>query len=514
MNAERLRLRAGWSGLLAMCFGLALPASLARAEEKDLVTTRHQVQAKGGVLRYTARAGLIPIRNNEDGELRGKIFFVSYTSDRGPGQPPRPLTFAWNGGPGSNSVLVHLVGFGPRRLRSCDDPAKPVPVAPVLEDNESTWLDVTDLVFVDPVGTGFSRPSQARYAASFYSTLGDIASIAEFVRVYCLRFDVADAPVFLAGESYGTWRASGVAEALERNGQRVAGVMLISGGIQMGPVLSNPVRAALFVPSRTATAFYHKKLVPELMQDEQETLQATRKWALQEYAPALERAEALTDGEREKVITQLARYTGVNPSSIDWRSLAMTSPQFRTTLLLEQKVTLARYDMRLTSQTPVPEEPARSLAIGRYLRGDLQFKTDLAYQGIESGYSPEPALHGASIGQRWKWDQGEQAGGTSALASSTVGSGDGPPGGSQPWLRRAMLLNPALKVFVAAGLYDSLNSCAGNDHLVATLEPHFRRRFTTGCYRAGHVMYDTKEARLKLQQDIAAFIKNATPPTR
>jgi len=168
------------------------------------------------VLRYSARAGLIPIRDNETGAVHGNVFFVSYTLDRGSDGGRRPVTFAWNGGPGANSTLVHLAGFGPRRIRSADDPAKPAPVEPALEDNETTWLGATDLVFVDPVGTGFSRPTKSEYAAEFYSTLGDIASITEFVRVYLTHFDLLDVPIFIAGESYGAWRASVVADGLEK----------------------------------------------------------------------------------------------------------------------------------------------------------------------------------------------------------------------------------------------------------------------------------------------------------
>jgi carboxypeptidase C (cathepsin A) len=272
-----------------------------------LSATHHQIRANGQVLSYTARAGLIPIRNNEAGDIHAQIFFVAYTLDRPAGQPPRPVTFLWNGGPGSNSVLVHMVGFGPRRIRSGDDGALPAGVAPAIEDNDATWLDVTDLVFVDPVGTGFSRPTKAEYGAEFYSTLGDIASVAEFVRVYRTRFDWFDAPIFLAGESYGAWRASGVAEALEKRGSHVAGVMLISGGVQMGPVSPDAVRTALFVPNRTAAAFYHRRLALELMRDEEATMKEVERWALAEYAPAWERRDQLSDAERDRVIAQLVR---------------------------------------------------------------------------------------------------------------------------------------------------------------------------------------------------------------
>ena len=228
------------------------------------VTTRHQITLGGRTLKYTARAGLLPIQVNDTGDVHGRMFFTAYQLDRQPGEPPRPLTFLWNGGPGSNSTLVHLVGFGPRRIRTADDATAPPTCECELEDNQTTWLDRTDLVFVDPIGTGFSRPTRPEYGEEFYSTLGDIAAMAEFVRVYLTRFDAGDAPLVIGGESYGVWRAAGVAELLEQRGRRVAGVVLISGGMGLGTVGTEEMRTALFIPTRTAAASFHKKLPADL----------------------------------------------------------------------------------------------------------------------------------------------------------------------------------------------------------------------------------------------------------
>jgi hypothetical protein len=273
----------------------------------------------------------------------------------------------------------------------------------------------------------------------------------------------------------------------------------------MGPVSPDAVRVALFAPSRAAAAFYHRKLAPELMRDEQATLKEVENWALTEYAPAWERRDQLTDGERDKIVAQLARYTGVDASAIDRKTLAMTSPQFTAALLRDRKLTLGRYDMRLKGPA-ASAEGTRNIAILRYLREELQFKTDLAYQGIEEGFSPVPAGRGSGIGSRWVWDQVDGL----QTAVSNVGSGDGPPP-AQPWLRRAMTIDPTIKVFLVAGMYDSLNSCADNDYLVAHLQPpEFGRNITHGCYRGGHMMYDTKEARYSLRRDAAEFIRNAS----
>jgi carboxypeptidase C (cathepsin A) len=491
--------------VVSLVLALAAPAAglqqSATFEEPSLATTHHQIRADGASLGYTARIGLMPIRNNDTGEVRGHFGFVWYSADRAPNQPARPIVFAWNGGPGSDSTTVHLTGFGPRRLRTPDDPARPTPVTPGLDDNDATWLSFADLVFVDPVGTGFARPAKPEYAADFYNTLGDLASTAEFIRAFRVHFDLLSTPFFLAGESYGTWRAAGAAEALEKSGIRVAGVMLISGGLAMGQASPDQIRTALFVPARTATAFYHKVLAPDLLRDEAATLKEAQAWALDVYAPAWEKREFLHDADRDRIIAGLARYTGVPAAGIDRKALAMTSPQFTSTLLKDRGVTLGRYDMRVIQ--PAGATPAadggRAAIIARYLRNDLGFRTDLAYQGIESGWSPGGARSGPNA--KWVWNQGDHT-------RPTVGSGDGPPGGSQPWTLRAMAIDPRLKVFVAAGQYDSLNSCADNAWTVGHLDPVLAKNISLGCYPGGHMMYDTRAARLRLRDDAAAFVTN------
>src|SRR5262245_52456975 len=239
MNATTLRLVAAAVGSLLIAEG----ASLHSQNEDRIVTTTHQITLDGRQLAYTARAGHLPIRDNETGEVHGQMFFVAYTVQRGANAPPRPLTFLWNGGPGSSSSLVHLLGFGPRRLSIGGLPAPSVPVA-----NTGTWLDFSDLVFVDPIGTGYSRPVKAEYGPEFYQTRGDAESVAEFIRVYRNRFDANDAPLILAGESYGVTRAAGVAEALERRGTRVNGAILIGLALPLGNLTAEQ-RTALNVPT-------------------------------------------------------------------------------------------------------------------------------------------------------------------------------------------------------------------------------------------------------------------------
>src|SRR6266511_2648567 len=400
--------------LLAAIFTLAASAPAIESSGERIVTTSHQIKVGQKMLRYTARAGLAPIRRNETGEIHGHMFFIAYLLDRLPNEPARPLTFLWNGGPGANSTRVHHSGVGPKRIKSSDDPAETPDYECELEDNQTTWFDQTDLVFVDPIGTGFSRPTKAEYAAEFYNTLGDIASVAEFVRVYLTRFDAWDAPLFIGGESYGVWRAAGVAEALAQRG----------------------------------------------------------------------------------------RFTGLDASLIDRQTLIVARRQFAEQLMRDRKQELGRFDTRQIAGAESRPRAERNLVINKYLRSTLKFKTDLAYQGIEEGFSPNTGGRGLSVGARWDYNQGPPP------PPGAPPNTDAPPGGSQPWLRRAMAIDPSLKAFVAAGLYDSLNSCAGNDYLVSQLEPELKRNITARCYAGGHAMYESPGPRRQLKQDIGKFIQD------
>lgn len=491
---------------IALGIGVSL-VSVARASAqmdtvpgavKAIVDTRHQITLNGRPLSYTARAGILPVRLNETGEPRGYIFFVAYLADRTPGQPPRPLTFAWNGGPGSNALLVHLSALGPRRLT--DD-------APGLnfEDNQATWLDATDLVFVDPIGTGFSRPARGEYAADFYSVLGDIAATVEFIRTYRTRFDAWDAPVYLAGESYGVWRAAGAAEAMEKAEQRVAGVILISGGIPLGPVIPEEMKTAMFIPTRTASAFFHQKLAPDLQRDRAQALSQSEEWARNVYGNALGRIDQLTIAERTQILMQLSRFTGLDTSRIDHKTLVVDRQFFIDNLLEDRgQGALGRFDTRQMGGGPAmnrQQQARRRMLINRYLRQELGFRTDLVYQGLETGYSSVP--NPESVNARWRYDQGDP--GVPVVARNT----DGPPGGTPPWLTRTMDIDPSIRAFVATGIFDSLNSCAGNAYTLSRLPPDRSRRITFECYEGGHMMYEDKAARFALKRDIARFYRGA-----
>jgi len=494
--------------LRAIALGAAgLLSSRASAQAgPELVTTRHEISVPGRALAYTAHAGRLPIRHNETGEVLGDIFFVHYALDPAPGASPRPLTFLWNGGPGANSTLVHLVGFGPKRIRAPDSPLDPPGCDCVLEANDGTWLGFTDLVFVDPIGTGFSRPRAKELADGFYGARADAATIAELVRLFLQRFDAWDAPLFLGGESYGTWRAAGAAKALEERGIRVAGVLLVSGGVPVGSVEREEMRVAKLLTARTAAAFWHRRLEPGLLRDLDATLAEAERWTTDVYAPALARRDSLGATKRRTVVEGLARFTGLPVDAIDAEALVVNRADFQHALLRDRGEELARFDTRLVAGAQGPPEGARAALVGSYLRDELGFETEAAYQGLEDGYRSVNDSGPVSPGARWRYDH--FAPGDPGPPRLTVG--DGPPGPRPSWLREALAMDPATRVYVATGHFDSLNSCALNAHLVAVLPDDLRDNFTLACYEGGHVMYADRGVRRAMRDDVARFVGEAS----
>jgi carboxypeptidase C (cathepsin A) len=508
--------------VLYLCISQAETA----ASQEGLVTTSHRIVLAGKPFAYTATAGRLPILNNDAGEPHGYMFFVAYTADRAPGSPVRPLTFLWNGGPGSSSSQVHLMGFGPRRLKTNDTyPSwEPLSVNTTLEDNQETWLDFTDLVFVDPIGTGYSRPTKPEYGAEFFSTVGDAESVAEFIRVYRERFDAFNAPIFLAGESYGTVRAQWVAEALERRRTRVAGIALISGFISLGQKQDPAMATASTVSSFTAVGYYHKKLPPDLQSGSlQDAMQKASTWAKNEYAPARQKRESLTLEQRDAVITQLARFSGMTPTLVDPKNLTLSTAIVAEHLLQSEGEDLGRYDARMIAHRDVTKVPwttfndpslapvidimeGTSPTLIRYLRGDLGYKNDLLYRGPFGEAYPAPK----SPSGDWMETQfnEETPAGVPAYSVLPGGDSDRAPGEERPAavplvtpLRRAMELDPALRVVVMSGLYDS-PGCEPTRYSVSLIEPSLRSRVKMSCYVGGHMMYTDKTARQEMKRDM------------
>ncbi|TAJ71987.1 MAG: peptidase S10 [Phenylobacterium sp.] len=497
LSTARRRGAASAAAVLVVSLAASSPAGAATAPEAP-VLTQQTVRVGDRTLAYAAEVGRIPIRDVETGEPHGFMGYIAYrVRTKG---PPRPLTFVWNGGPGADSSTLHFEVVGPKRGEGAG-----------LVDNAETWLADTDLVFVDPIGTGFSRPARAEYAQEFYSTVGDVASVAEFVRSWRLLHGAEDAPIFLAGESWGAGRAGSVGYALLKRGVPVKGLVLISGGSGLPAAYGAPeLLAALRVADLAPVALFHGRLPPELGRDADAARRNAAAWARETYAPALARAASLSEDERSRIVGELSRRTGMPADQIDRKTLAFGPRAYRTALLGEPAKVLNVFDMRKVADPPRAFNPA----ILRYLRGALAYHTDLPYLGVEGlrdGFAPggKPP---EGPGARWDYatapvSEAERA----AAMQAAMASGSGPPrlGPPLPSTAEAVALNPDLKVLVAAGSFDSLNSCSSNGEVARNLPTPLKGAVTFKCYEGGHMFYRDQPSRLAFSRDIRALLDAA-----
>ena len=536
------------AALLAVSSLRALYAQTPTSPEA-MAATHGQLVVGSETLHYSAQSGLLPLYDNDTGALMGRIFVIAYTLDRLPGQPARPLTFIWNGGPGSSSSQTHLLGFGPKGFRTpATYPEWPGSPPTEIVDRPETWLVSSDLVFVDPIGTGYSRVTNEQYRDVLYSTHGDIEAVAEAIRIYRTRTGAWDAPLFLVGESYGTTRAMGVAEALERRRTHVAGVVLISGDYNVGQEVPQALTTALEVPSYAAAAYYHKRLGPELQAlPREQVLKRALEWAKKDYAPALDRPSALTATGRTSLLESLKRLTGLDPRYVDAKSLRLGDGVFTDSLLPDRA--LGRYDTRMVGPKRGADNPiwvpttdpsimpmldimqGTSAPMIRYLRDTLQFKDDLLYAGpFGEAFHPQPL--NAVAPQIWgpytdwmtmKWNRSaattaSQSAPARGMAKARVSGPDsaaGPPFKKPPPLRRALDLNPRLLVMNVTGMYDSyVGSCAERDEALARTDAAIRPRVRNACYDAGHEVYTDVAVRKAFQRDFAQFVRDAAAMPR
>src|SRR5437870_4551854 len=302
--------------------------------EEPPVVTKHEIRVGGRTLRYTATTGMMPIKSR-DGETEARMFFMAYTLDDAGARGRRPLTFSFNGGPGSASVWLHLGAIGPKRVPMNPDGTMPAPPYQLV-DNEFTWLTQTDLVFIDPVGTGYSRAVRPELASKFFGLTGDIESVGEFIRMYLTRYERWTSPLFLAGESYGTTRASALSGYLIGRGIAFNGIVLISTIMNFETTAfaaGNDLPYELYLPTYAATAWYHKKLPAELQSKPVSRVVAEAEaFASGEYMLALEKGARLTPQERQDTIMKLAHFTGLDPKFLDYANLRVNLSLFRKEL--------------------------------------------------------------------------------------------------------------------------------------------------------------------------------------
>ena len=472
------------------------------AAEKTAVT-KHQISIDGKVLKYTARAGFLPIRDQFN-ETKALFFYTAYTRDGAENKAPRPVTFAWNGGPGAASSLVHIGVLGPRRAKSLSEYETPPPPYQLV-DNTETWLSFTDLVMVDPVGTGYSYTFKPEYGKQFWGVSQDVDSVTEFIRIYLNHYDAQDAPVFLLGESYGTFRAAGVAEKLVNKGISLHGVLMIGSILNMRP--SGDLSLALLFPSYTAAAFYHKKLPPDLLEDFQSTLQQAEIWAETEYVGALMRGDRLSSEERQGAVASFARFSGLDPEFISKNNLRVEMNQFANQLMASEKKFVGHYDSRILGAPggpggpydPTKDPSLKSNGISDlfvpYLRSELGFKIDRPYQGPFGGFWPPSGTpRGDWIAYRWDWGSilDDKLDMSAALA-------------------RALRKNGRLRVYMVSGYYDLATPYFVTENTISHmgLSPELREHVVHRVYQGGHAIYLDNDIRLKLTTDAAAFYRNA-----
>ncbi|MCU1653350.1 MAG: carboxypeptidase [Pseudonocardia sp.] len=467
----------------------------------DLVTTRHTLRTPAGELAYTATAGRIVLRREEhtdgvfDGHKPGaEVFVVAYTADRAAGCDPaeRPLTVAFNGGPGSSSVWLHLGLLGPRRVLS-GDAGDPVPPPYRLVDNAESLLTQSDLLFVDPVSTGYSRAVTGGKPADFHGFAGDLDAVAEVIRLWVTRQQRWLSPLFLAGESYGTLRAAALAGRLqEKFGMYLNGLMLISTVLDMTSIRfheGNLLPYSLFLPSYAAVAHYHGLHGSRELSD---VLAEAEELAERHYPWALARGARLAPGDRERMVTRLAAVTGLSEDYVRRTRLRLENQRFFREVLRDRGLTVGRLDARFTGWEPddagdrnsydpsiAAVDGAYAAALNAHVRGTLGYASDLPYEILTDRVHP------------WSYQEFE---GREVTVVGTLGA--------------AMRANPHLRVQVGCGYYDCATPYYAAQHTIAGLAipDELRDNIEMRYYEAGHMTYVHEPSRLAQSADLAAFV--------
>ncbi len=470
----------------------------AAAFSRDWVATTHTWHGMGKTIAYTATCGFVPIKNDQTEETEAEMFFVAYTAD-GAEKPTRPITFAFNGGPGSSSVWLHMGALGPMRAKMNEDGSLPAPPFELV-DNEESWLPNTDIVMVDAVGTGFSRPSKPELGRNFYGLQGDLSAFTNFIKGYLSEAKRWRSPVFVAGESYGGIRVAGLAQTLLDQGIAVNGIISISGVMNFGtidPAKDNDIPYISYLPAECATAIYHHKVQSS---DFEKTVKECEGFASGEYAAALMKGNTLTESERKHIAAKVASFIGLSPLYVERSNLRVSPGGFRAELLRDNWDIVGRYDARLVghnssgvnqgaeydpSDTAVT--PVFTAAFNDYISTNLNFHTTETYR---------PTAYGQIGG--WDYGNGGRTPDTSEM------------------LRRALEQNPHMKIMLVCGWYDLACPYFGMryvmDHLgeQEKLKKNIRFRY----FPAGHMVYIDTTSRKKLAHDVSEFITDATGPGR
>lgn len=505
-------------------------------KEPPLSVTAHMITIDGKVLKYHVTAGYIVLKEEEGKPLvppdpsepapaptpepkapdetkeaadkpkdgltpKAKVFFVAYTLDDVADPGSRPVTYLFNGGPGSSSIWLHMASIAPRRAVLTDEGEAPPPPYRLM-DNESTWLDHTDLVFIDPVSTGYSRPMPKEDPKQYYGLKEDIASVGDFIRLYTTRNARWLSPKFILGESYGTTRAAGLSDYLQsRYGLYLNGIILVSScldfqALEFTPQNSDPYIG--FLPSYATAAWYHHRLSPEMQaKGVAEVAQEARAFAGGEYTLALMHGDTLPEKDRQHAADELSRFTGIPSAEFRLLRLRMTDGMFFQRLLLSEGRYLGRFDARFTGLSYAPgysmdweaydpsDEavgPPLTSAFNDYVRRELKYESDIPYETDIDATG---------------WRFGD--------------AGNGFPNTAED-LRKAMTRNPYLKVWVTCSYYDLATPFFEAESVVASmnLDPSVRSNIRFTYYESGHMLYIHAPSRVKFKADFLNFLGDAT----
>ena len=455
-------------------------------EEKNSVT-HHTARVGGQQINYTATAATYVIRA-DDGTAKATMFYVAYTKDGVQDVSHRPVSFVYNGGPGSASLFTHM-GMGPKRVAlTSDGHGMPAPYSVV--DNEDSFLDATDLVFIDAISTGYSRPAPGENPTQFHGIIQDANWFADFIYQYINRNQRWLSPKFLIGESYGTTRSAELAGVLqERHEMYLNGIVLVSSVAFANWGADD--RSEFFLPTYTTTAWYHHMLQPDLQNlTIEQVAEKARVFAHGEYAAALEKGDALTPEEHKKIVDEIAHYTALSPTYIDHSNLRVSPFRWFRELQRDKRLEVGRLDSRFTGyeQDAAGERPdydpseatyegAFVATFHDYVRRELKWESDMYYT-VTANVRP--------------WDQ------TGNTDVAEV-------------LRSAITQQTYLKVLVVAGYYDVATPFNGIEHTVSHmhLEPPLRKNVSFAYYEAGHMMYIDEKEHHKLHKDVDDFINSS-----
>ncbi len=483
--------------LIALSTAPAAGQQTAGANEEKVSQTSHTVRLDGRDIKYTATAGTLPIRS-PDGKVAARMFFVAYSKD-GEDVKIRPVSFLYNGGPGSATVWLHMGSFAPKRVQMADEGFQPVPPYRLV-DNENSLLDVTDLVFVDAISTGYSRVVAGVNASQFHGQEGDLHAFGDFINEYLKSSSRWPSPKYLIGESYGTIRSAGLSQELQtRHGIELNGIVLVSSLLTYQTLLTGPQNDIAYVsyfPTYTTTAWYHKRLPADLQaMDIKSVADEARAFATGEYATSLLKGNSLGETQRKAVAQKIARLTGLTADYVERANLRIEPGRFRKELLRDQRLVVGRLDSRYT-------------ATDADAAGDRQ-EFDPSHTALQGAYT---ALFSDYVKNELKWESDIHYDAMANLRPWTYVQ-NAYMDMTEP-LRQTMARNPFLRVHVVAGYYDMATVFTGSEinfwHL--GYDRTFTDRVSFSYYEGGHMMYTRPSAHTALKAGVARFIAATSGP--